>query len=133
VAGYQWPLGVAQFNGGQSNPAYRLTTPTARYVLREARVLSVLSPADVPVPRVLGICSDPLVLGSEFFVVDMVDGRIFRDATFSDIPKAQRNAYFDAMNIAISAMHSLEPDTISLGDYGRAGNYFERQIGRWSR
>lgn len=149
VAGYQGPLTVAQFNGGQSNPTYRLTTPTARYVLRrkppgpilkgahdvlrEARVLSALGPTDVPVPRVLGVCSDPSVLGSEFFVMDMVDGRIFWDATFSDIPKAQRGAYFDAMNIAIAAMHSLEPDTIGLGDYGRAGNYFERQIGRWSR
>ena len=93
VEGYQAPLSIDQFNGGQSNPTYRLTTPEARYVLRrkppgeilkgahdvmrEARVMAALADTDVPVPRILGICSDPNVLGSDFFVMEMVDGRIF--------------------------------------------------------
>ncbi len=149
VAGYQGPLTVDQFNGGQSNPTYRLTTPGGRYVLRrkppgdilkgahdvlrEARVLTALGPTAVPVPQVLGVCSDPSVLGSEFFVMEMVDGRIFWDASFPEIPLAERAGYFDAMNTVIAAMHSLDPEAIGLGDYGRAGNYFERQIGRWSK
>ncbi len=149
VAGYQGPLSIDQFNGGQSNPTYRLTTPHARYVLRrkpagpilkgahdvlrEARVLTALDPTDVPVPEVLGICDDPAVLGSEFFVMEMVDGRIFWDASFAEIALAERAAYFDAMNTVIAAMHSLDPAEIGLGDFGRAGNYFERQIGRWSK
>jgi len=149
VAGYQAPLMVDQFNGGQSNPTYRLTTPGGRYVLRrkppgdilkgahdvlrEARVLTALGPTAVPVPQVLGVCSDLSVLGSEFFVMEMVDGRIFWDASFPEIPLAERAGYFDAMNTVIAAMHSLDPQAIGLGDYGRAGNYFERQIGRWSK
>jgi aminoglycoside phosphotransferase (APT) family kinase protein len=148
VAGYQGPLSIDQFNGGQSNPTYRLTTPDALYVLRrkppgdilkgahdvmrEARVMGALAGTDVPVPRILGICSDPAVLGSDFFVMEMVEGRIFWDASFAEIPLFERAAYFDAMNAVIAAMHNLDPTTIGLADYGRAGNYFERQIGRWS-
>jgi aminoglycoside phosphotransferase (APT) family kinase protein len=148
VAGYAGPLSIDQFNGGQSNPTYRLTTPHTRYVLRrkppgdilkgahdvmrEARVMGALAETDVPVPRILGICSDATVLGSDFFVMEMVEGRIFWDASFAEISVAERAAYFDAMNTVISAMHNLDPAKVGLGDYGRAGNYFERQIGRWS-
>ena len=149
VPGYRGPLTVAQFSGGQSNPTYRLTTPTARYVLRrkppgtllkgahdvlrEARVLKALGATEVPVPRIFGTCADPEVLGSDFFVMEMVDGRIFWDASFAAIPMEERAAYFDAMNSVIAAMHNLDPVAVGLGDYGKAGNYFERQIGRWSR
>lgn len=149
VAGYRGPLTVEQFNGGQSNPTYRLTTPGGHYVLRrkppgdilkgahdvlrEARVLTALGPTAVPVPQVLGTCSDPEVLGSDFFVMEMVDGRIFWNASFPEISQSERAAYFDAMNTVIAAMHSLDHEAIGLGDYGRAGNYFERQIGRWSK
>ena len=148
IEGYSGPLTVDQFNGGQSNPTYRLTTPNARYVLRrkppgpllkgahdvlrEARVLAALASTDVPVPRIFGTCADPAVLGSDFVVMEMVEGRIFWDASFGEIPKADRAPYFDAMNQVIAAMHSLDPATIGLGDYGRAGNYFERQITRWA-
>jgi aminoglycoside phosphotransferase (APT) family kinase protein len=148
VAGYEGPLSVDQFNGGQSNPTYRLTTPDACYVLRrkppgemlkgahdvlrEARVMGALADTDVPVPRILGSCSDSAVLGSDFFVMEMVDGRIFWDASFAEIPVAERSSYFDAMNAVIAAMHNLDPAVVGLGDYGRSGNYFERQIGRWS-
>lgn len=149
VASFSGPLTVDQFNGGQSNPTYRLTTPGGRYVLRrkppgdilkgahdvlrEARVLAALEPTEVPVPRILGICSDRTVLGSDFFVMEMIEGRIFWDASFGDIPRDERAAYFDAMNVVIAAMHRLDPAAIGLGDYGRAGNYFSRQIGRWSQ
>ncbi len=149
VAGYAGPLTVDQFNGGQSNPTYRLTTPQARYVLRrkppgpilkgahnvlrEAQVLSALAVTEVPVPTIFGTCADETVLGSDFFVMEMVDGRIFWDASFSEIPQAERATYFDAMNQVIAAMHSVDPEAVGLGDYGRAGNYFERQIGRWSK
>jgi aminoglycoside phosphotransferase (APT) family kinase protein len=149
VAGYAAPLTVDQFNGGQSNPTYRLTTPQARYVLRrkppgpilkgahnvlrEAQVLAALAATEVPVPQIFGTCADEAVLGSDFFVMEMVDGRIFWDASFAEIPPAERATYFDAMNQVIAAMHSLDPAEVGLGDYGRAGNYFERQIGRWSQ
>lgn len=149
VADFRGPLQVAQFNGGQSNPTYRLTTPGASYVLRrkppgevlkgahdvirEARVLQALAHTDVPVPQILALCGNPEVLGSDFVVMEMVEGRIFWDAAFSDVPKADRAAYFDEMNRVIAAMHGLDPQAIGLGDYGRAGNYFERQIGRWSK
>ncbi|GGA36796.1 phosphotransferase [Sphingomonas psychrolutea] len=149
VAGYAGPLTIGQFNGGQSNPTYRLTTPTATYVLRrkpagdilkgahdvlrEARVLAALETTDVPVPRIFATCADAAVLGSDFVVMEMVEGRIFWDASFQDVPQAERAAYFDAMNTVIAAMHALDPADIGLADYGKAGNYFERQIGRWSK
>lgn len=149
VVGFAGPLEVAQFNGGQSNPTYRLTTPGARYVLRrkppglllkgahdvlrEARVLTGLADTPVPVPAIRGVCDDDDVLGSAFYVMDMVDGRIFWDASFSDVPKPERAAYFDAMNATIAALHAVDPEMVGLGDYGRPGNYFVRQIGRWSK
>lgn len=149
VAGFSGPLTVAQFNGGQSNPTYRLATPGASYVLRrkppgpllkgahdvlrEARVLAALADTAVPVPAIRGVCDDEAVLGSAFYVMDMVEGRIFWDASFGDVPQSERAAYFDAMNATIAALHQLDPNAVGLGDYGRPGNYFERQIGRWSK
>ncbi len=149
VAGFAGPLTVEQFKGGQSNPTYRLVTPTRAYVLRrkppgdlvkgahdvlrEARILSALADTGVPVARVHGICSDDTVLGTAFFVMEMVEGRIFWDATFPDVADADRAAYFDAMNQAIAALHSVDPVAIGLADYGRPGNYFARQIARWSK
>lgn len=149
VAGYAGPLTVEQFNGGQSNPTYRLATPGARYVmrrkppgplikgahdvLREARVIAALAPTPVPVPAVLGVCDDDTVVGSAFYIMALVEGRIFWDAAFSELPIGERAAYFDAMNGVIAALHGVDPGGVGLGDYGRAGNFFERQIGRWSR
>jgi aminoglycoside phosphotransferase (APT) family kinase protein len=149
VAGYAGPLTIGQFNGGQSNPTYRVQTPSATYVvrrkpsgdilkgahdvLREARVLAALAPTEVPVPRIFATCVDAAVLGSDFVVMEMVEGRIFWDASFQDVPMTERAAYFDAMNGVIAAMHALDPADIGLADYGKSGNYFERQIGRWAR
>lgn len=149
VEGFSGPLTVEQFKGGQSNPTYKLVTPSRCYVLRrkppgtilkgahaverEARVLSALGPTDVPVARVYGLCTDDSVIGSWFFVMEMVDGRIFWDATFPNIETTERGAYFDAMNATIAALHRIDPASVVLADYGRPGNYFERQIARWSK
>lgn len=149
VASYSGPLNVEQFKGGQSNPTYKLTTPRRNYVLRrkppghilkgahaverEARVLSALGQADFPVPHVYGLCTDDAMIGTWFFVMDMVEGRIFWDATFPQVGRAERPAYFDAMNAAIAQLHALDPAAVGLADFGRPGNYFERQIGRWSQ
>ncbi|GGD79059.1 phosphotransferase [Croceicoccus mobilis] len=149
VEGFEGPIDIAQFKGGQSNPTYRLTTPGASYVLRrkppgellkgahaverEAKVMTGLGKAGFPVPRVHGICTDENVIGTWFFVMDMVEGRIFWDATFPDVPNADRPAYFDAMNATMAQLHQVDYEAVGLGDYGRPGNYFARQIGRWSK
>jgi len=149
IEDYAGPLTVEQFRGGQSNPTYRLITPARSYVLRrkppgellkgahaierEARVLAALGATGFPVAPVRGLCTDDSVIGTWFYVMDMVEGRIFWDATFPDVPAADRPAYFDAMNAALARLHRLDPETIGLGDYGRPGNYFSRQIARWSQ
>ncbi|MEK9212364.1 phosphotransferase family protein [Sphingomonas sp. 2378] len=148
IPGFTGPLTVEQFKGGQSNPTYRLSTPDTRYVLRrkppgplakgahdvlrEARILTALADTPVPVARVHGVCSDESVIGTPFFVMEMVEGRIFWDAAFAEIARADRPAYFDAMNATIAALHRIDPEAVGLGDYGRPGNYFARQIARWS-
>ena len=149
VDGFSGPLTVDQFKGGQSNPTYRLTTPGAAYVLRrkppgpllkgahdvlrEARVLTALANTDVPVAPVHGICADDGVIGTPFFVMGLVEGRIVWDATFPDVPREERAAYFDAMNATLAALHGVDYAAVGLGDYGRPGNYFARQIARWSK
>lgn len=149
VEGYAGPLFVEQFSGGQSNPTYKLVTPARSYVLRrkppgellkgahaidrEARVLTALARADFPVAKVYGVCTDDSVIGTWFYVMEMVEGRIFWDATLPDIDRADRPAFFDAMNATIAALHGIDHAAIGLGDYGRPGNFFERQIGRWSK
>ncbi|MES2339408.1 MAG: phosphotransferase [Pseudomonadota bacterium] len=149
VDGFAGPLDVTQFKGGQSNPTYRLSTPGRDYVLRrkppgpllkgahaierEARVLCALGGAGFPVAHVHALCEDHEVIGTPFYIMDMVEGRIFWNATFASVPRAARAAYFDAMNATIAMLHSIDPDAIGLSDYGRPGNYFERQVARWSR
>ena len=149
VAGYAGPLTVEQFKGGQSNPTYKLVTPERSYVLRrkppgqilrgahaverEARVLSALGQAGFPVARVHGLCTDDAVIGTWFFVMEMVEGRIFWDATLPDVRREDRHAYFDAMNATIAQLHRIDFAAIGLGDFGKPGNYFARQIGRWSK
>lgn len=149
VDDYSGPLTVEQFKGGQSNPTYKLVTPKRSYVLRrkppgdtikgahavdrEARILTALDQADFPVARVYGLCTDDAVIGSWFYVMEMVEGRIFWDATFPDVDQKARPAYFDAMNAAIAQLHSIDYHALGLADYGKPGNYFARQIGRWSK
>ena len=149
VEGFQGPLTVQQFKGGQSNPTYQLITPARKYVLRrkppglllpgahavdrEALVLSRLGAAGFPVARVYGLCTDDAVIGTWFFVMEMVEGRIFWDATFAEVARDERPRYFDAMNATLAQLHGCDPAAIGLGEYGKPGDYFARQIGRWSK
>ncbi len=150
VEGFAGPLTVSQFKGGQSNPTYRLDTPAGRALVlrrkppgkllpgahaveREARVMSALCAQGFPVPHVHGSCEDENVIGTPFFVMDLVDGRIVWEATFPGLTRADRTAHFDAMNATIAQLHSYEPEAIGLGDYGRASGFVERQVARWSK
>lgn len=149
VDGYQGPLTVSQFKGGQSNPTYKLSTPGRDYVMRrkppgklasgahaverEARVLSALGAVGFPVAHVFGLCTDDSIIGTWFYVMQCVEGRVIWDTSFPDVPREQRPLYFDAMNETLAKLHSIDPAAIGLVDYGKAGNYFERQISRWTR
>jgi len=149
VAGYAGPLRVEQFRGGQSNPTYKLITPGRSYVLRrkppgqllkgahaverEARVLAALGSAGFPVAHIYGLCTDAAVIGTWFFVMEMVEGRIFWDASIPEVSREHRPDYFDAMNATLAALHRVDYAAVGLADYGRPGNYFERQIARWSK
>jgi aminoglycoside phosphotransferase (APT) family kinase protein len=149
VEGFRGPLSVAQFRGGQSNPTYKLVTPNKHYVLRrkppgpllkgahaierEAQVQQALSAASFPVATIHAVCVDDSIIGTAFYVMDLVEGRIFWDACLPEVPRNERAAYYDAMNATLAALHLIDPDAIGLGDYGRAGNYFARQVARWSK
>ena len=149
VEGFAGPLRVEQFKGGQSNPTYKLITPERAYVLRrkppgkllpgahavdrEYRVIEALGRQGFPVAKALALCLDEDVIGTAFYVMEMVEGRIFWDITFPEVPTPERRAYFDAMNATIAALHGIDPQAAGLGDYGKPGNYFARQIGRWSK
>ncbi|HSV52953.1 MAG TPA: phosphotransferase family protein [Burkholderiaceae bacterium] len=149
VEGFEGPLRLVQFKGGQSNPTYLLETPNASYVLRkkplgpvvkgahaierEARVIAALASTSVPVPRIRGLCMDDTVIGSWFYVMDYVKGRVFWDARLPDVPREDRSAYQDAMNAALAALHQVNPMEVGLADYGKPGQYVGRQIARWSK
>ena len=149
VADYAGPLTIEQFKGGQSNPTYKLTTPGRRYVLRrkppgkllpgahavdrEYRVITALGGQGFPVPRSYGLCADEAVIGTAFYVMEMVEGRIFWNVAFPEVSREDRPAYFDAMNATIAQLHLVDPEAAGLGDYGKPGNYFARQIARWSK
>ena len=105
----------------------------AHAIDREARVLSALAKADFPVPHIHGLCADDSVIGTWFYVMDMVEGRIFWDATVPCASLSERRAIFEAMNDTIARLHSVDYAAAGLADYGRPGNYFARQIGRWSQ
>jgi aminoglycoside phosphotransferase (APT) family kinase protein len=150
VPGFAGPVTVSQFKGGQSNPTYRLDTPSGRALVlrrkppgillrgahaveREARVMAALGTQGFPVPRIHGLCEDEGVLGTPFFVMDLVEGRIVWEASFPDLIPEQRAAHFDAMNATIARLHGYDPDAIGLADYGRATGFVERQVARWSK
>jgi aminoglycoside phosphotransferase (APT) family kinase protein len=149
VADYQGPLRVESFKGGQSNPTYQLITPANNYVLRrkppgqllkgahaverEARVLTALGGVRFPVPHVYGLCTDDSVIGTWFYVMELVTGRVFWDATFPQVSREQRPLYFEAMNDTIARLHRIDFEHLGLADYGQTRSYFERQIARWSK
>ncbi|WP_245315320.1 phosphotransferase [Bradyrhizobium neotropicale] len=149
VEGFRGPLNASKFRGGQSNPTYRIQSADGVYVLRrkppgplvagahavdrEARVQRALSQVGFPVARIHGYCADKSVIGSEFYVMQLVEGRIFWDATFPGVSREERPSYFNAMCDVIAQLHSVDPASIGLGDYGKPGSYFARQISRWTR
>jgi aminoglycoside phosphotransferase (APT) family kinase protein len=150
IAGFTGPLSVRQFAGGQSNPTYLLETPQRRYVLRrkppgqllasahavdrEFRVIRALGEhTQVPVARALVLCQDESIIGTWFYVMEAVDGRVFWDSTFSEVEREQRPLYFDAMVSALAALHQVDYVAAGLGDFGKPGSYFTRQIARWSK
>jgi aminoglycoside phosphotransferase (APT) family kinase protein len=148
IEAYSGPVTIRQFDGGQSNPTYLLQAPLARYVLRrrppgvllksahaidrEFRVLTALAAQNFPVPRPLAMCADEDLIGSTFYVMEYVPGRIFFDCTMPDVSREDRAAIFDSVNATLARLHRLNPAEIGLADFGRPGNYFSRQIARWS-
>jgi aminoglycoside phosphotransferase (APT) family kinase protein len=148
VDGFEGPINVRQFRGGQSNPTYLITTPLRTYVLRrqpsglllkgahavdrEAQVQSALAQTAVPVAQIYGACLDPEIIGTMFYVMELVEGRIFWDATFPEVCRNDRGDYYRAMNATIADLHSLDPASAGLGGFGRPTNYVDRQIKRLS-
>lgn len=151
VVDYEGPLTVEQFKGGQSNPTYKLIgaertwvmrakpgpvarlLPSAHAIEREYRVLDALGRTDVPVAQVYCLCEDESIIGRAFYVMEYVEGRVFWDPALPGRSTAEREAIFDEMNRVISALHRVDPAAVGLADYGRPGNYFARQIARWTR
>ena len=149
VEGFRGPLDIEQFRGGQSNPTFRLSAGGTRYVLRrkppgkllpsahavdrEYRVITALGGTDVPVARSYALCLDESIIGTAFYIMEYVEGRIFWDPTLPDLAPAGRGAIYDAMNAVIAALHKVDYAAIGLADYGKPGNYFMRQIDRWTK
>jgi aminoglycoside phosphotransferase (APT) family kinase protein len=149
LPGCDGPIEVRQFEGGQSNPTYQLAAGGRRYVLRkkpkglllpsahqverEYRVMTALHGSDVPVPRTRLLCEDPGVIGTPFYVMDHVDGRVLTDARMPRFSRAERTALYADFVRVLAALHSLDPAAVGLGDFGRPGNYYTRQIARWSQ
>jgi len=149
IDGFEGPLEVEQFKGGQSNPTYLLRAGGRRYVLRrkppgkllpsahavdrEHRVLTALAETSIPVPRTLCLCTDESVVGTMFFVMEHVEGRVLWESTLPDSSPEERRAIYDAMNAALAQLHLVDYVAIGLEGYGKPGNYFARQIHRWSR
>jgi len=149
VKGFAGPLAYAKFAGGQSNPTYRLDTPGKSYVLRrkpfgpllpsahavdrEYRVIAGLHPTGFPVPRPYGLCEDDGVIGAAFYVMEMVEGRTIWDGAMPDLTPSARRAHYDAMVDTLAALHNLDYVAAGLESYGKPGNYFERQVARWTK
>jgi aminoglycoside phosphotransferase (APT) family kinase protein len=151
LAGFKGPLTVEMFKGGQSNPTYKLITPSQSYVMRakpgpvakllpsahaierEFKVMGGLFGTDVPVAQMHVLCEDESIIGRAFYVMEFVQGRVLWEQTLPDMTNTQRADIYDAMNRVIAALHTVPFAQRGLADYGRPGNYFERQIGRWSK
>jgi aminoglycoside phosphotransferase (APT) family kinase protein len=150
IDGFHGGIEVRQFTGGQSNPTYLIQTPAGRYVLRrkppgqllasahaidrEYRVTDALGRfTDVPVARARCLCLDESVIGTPFFVMDHVEGRIFWDVSLPQVAREQRAALFDEMTATIARLHTVDPRAIGLADFGKPDGYVARQIRRWSR
>ncbi len=153
IDGFGENMVVRQFAGGASNPTFQLVTQTAngerKFVLRkkppgkllasahqvdrEYRVMKALEVTDVAVPKMRHLCEDDSIIGTSFFVMDFLEGRIFRDARLPDLQPAERSAVYDAMNDMLAKLHKVDYRAVGLESYGRPGNYYERQIKRWTK
>ncbi|MCR8826557.1 phosphotransferase family protein [Pseudosulfitobacter koreensis] len=149
LPGFEGPIEADKFQRGQSNPTFLLKTPARNYVLRrkppgqllksahavdrEFRVQSALEHTDVPVAKMHLLCEDPAIIGSDFYIMDHIDGRNFNQPTLEELDKSDRSAVLDDMNRVLAALHDVDIDAVGLSDFGPPGNYYERQIGRWSK
>jgi aminoglycoside phosphotransferase (APT) family kinase protein len=149
IPGFGGPVEIRQFAGGQSNPTFLVQSPERRYVLRrkpagkllpsahavdrEFRVLQALHGSDVPVAHTFALCEDPEVIGSSFYVMDYVEGRIFWEATLPEVaPAGRRDVYLEMVRVQ-AALHSIDYQAVGLGDFGKAGGYVQRQVTRWTQ
>jgi len=149
VPGFAGPVTVTKFPGGQSNPTYRVESSGGAYVLRrkpfgtilpsahaverEYRLIAALHPAGFPVARPYALCEDRQVIGAPFYLMEMVGGRTFWDGSLPDMAPPERTAIYEAIVDTLAALHRIDPETVGLGDYGKPGNYFARQVERWTR
>jgi aminoglycoside phosphotransferase (APT) family kinase protein len=149
IQGFRGPLQIEQFKGGQSNPTYRITAGGRRYALRrkppgkllpsahavdrEFKVIKALHGVGFPVARPYVLCEDDAVIGTAFYVMDCVDGRILWDQSLPGMSKGERRAIWEELNRVIALLHGIDYRTVGLGDFGKAGSYIERQVGRWSK
>ncbi len=149
IEGFEGPIEIAQFRGGQSNPTYLVTTGARRYVLRrkppgrllpsahavdrEYRVMTALADTGVPVPMTYALCTDESVAGTWFYLMDYVEGRIFWEPSLPGLERAERAAIYDALNAVLARLHSVDYEALGLSDFGKPGNYIGRQIARWSQ
>lgn len=148
IPGFGTITGLRKFGTGQSNPTYAIETDRARYVLRtqpkgellksahqvdrEFRVMRALAGTGVPVPEMHFLCREAEPLGRDFYVMEHLDGRVFWDPALPELIREDRGAVYDEMNRVLAALHAVDPDAAGLGDFGRAGSYYERQFKRWS-
>jgi len=149
VDGFAGPLTVLQFKGGQSNPTYRLNTPARSYVLRrkpfgkllpsahavdrEFKVIAALGKQGFPVAHAYALCTNDSVIGAAFYIMSMEEGRVFWDPTLPQVEASERRNIFTSKIETLAKLHSFEPNEIGLGEFGKPGNYFARQVDRWTR
>jgi aminoglycoside phosphotransferase (APT) family kinase protein len=149
IGPFDGDLAVAQFQGGQSNPTYRIEAGERRYVLRrkppgkllpsahaverEYRVMAALANTDVPVPAMVALCEDESVIGTAFYVMEHVSGRILWDPSLPGLSPRERAAHYDELNRVLAALHRVDPSSVGLESFGRPGTYVERQVARWSK
>ena len=149
VEGFTGPLRLAKFKGGQSNPTYRVDTGDQSYVLRrkpfgpllpsahavdrEYRLIAALHPTGFPVARPYGLCENDGVIGSAFYIMELVDGRTFWDGTLPGLSREERTATYHAMVDTLADLHAVDVEAVGLADYGKPGSYFARQVGRWTK
>lgn len=149
VAGFEGPVEVLKFAGGQSNPTYRLNAKSGSYVLRrkpfgpllpsahavdrEYKVIAGLHPTGFPVAKPYGLCTDDSVIGSWFYIMAMVEGRTIWDGAMPGSNPTERRATYEAMIDTLAALHAIDVDAAGLSDYGKPGNYFGRQVDRWTK